>query len=166
MEPTIRPGDYILSDNWSRGVRRGDVVFFNWPEEDNIQSLGRLIGIPGDTLAMRNKVLLIQGQQIAEPQVQHGDSADVFLPVMLWQRAHITATDTASYLPSLNTWGPLVVPPGMHFILGDNRYHSRDSRFRGFVPAERIDGRLHRVYFSWDSVSRSVRWSRIGKGVG
>ena len=86
---------------------------------------------------------------------------------MLWQLAHLKSLgDSLASRPTLNNWGPLVVPGGMYFVLGDNRAMSLDSRFRGFVPADQVIGRVHRTMFSRDPETGRIRWRRLGKAVG
>jgi len=128
----------------------------------------RIVGLPGDTLAMVNGRLRVNGKTVAEPYAWHEDSTvDPASDEFNWQRAHLVdpaARDSAHYSPSRNTWGPILVPPGMYFVLGDNRDNSLDSRYWGFLPAQDILGEARRVYFSKDSTGH-IRWSRLGRRV-
>jgi signal peptidase I len=129
----------------------------------------RIVGLPGDTLAMRDKVLLINGDPQVEPYARYIDRfTDPSDPRMYWQREHLVG-DSAAQHPSRDRWGPLVVPPGKYFALGDNRDNSEDSRYWGFLEATSIKGRPIFVYYSFardplDPFSwlTDIRWTRIG----
>ena len=89
-------------------------------------------------------------------------------PWMEWQREYLALSDSAgigAYAPTLLTWGPISVPSGSVFVLGDHRNLSMDSRFRGFVGVDEVTGFPHRVYFSFDSERSAVRWSRLGQEI-
>jgi signal peptidase I len=95
--------------------------------------------------------------------VQHVEAEDILSDDMAWQRQYLLlGKDSTKYTASRDTWGPLVLPSGMIFVLGDNRDQSLDSRFVGFVRERDVVGRAQRLYWSWDSVARKVRWNRIG----
>lgn len=170
MEPTIMDGDYVT---WSRlaanasttaAVRRGDVVVFLWPEDTTKQFVKRVIGLPGDTVAMKDAVVQVNGHTLREPYANMKDSVDPVADDFRWQRGFVVgaaARDSAHYVASRNTWGPLLVPANRYFVLGDRRDESLDSRYFGFVPARLIVGHVRRVYFSRDSAG-VIRWSRIG----
>jgi len=135
----------------------------------------RLVGLPGDTLAMRDAVLIRNGVALAEPYVSHSDSgADPVWEEFRWQSNFLvrTAGAAVAYHPSRNNWGPLVVPGGQYFVLGDNRDNSLDSRYWGFVPDSLLRGRPEVVYFSFSPDSSDdfawlthVRWMRLGERV-
>jgi signal peptidase I len=131
------------------------------------------VGLPGDTLEMRDTVLYRNGIPQVEPYVRHSDPlTDPPDSRMLWQLAFLldTTLDYRSYRPSRDSWGPLVVPEGRFFTLGDNRDRSDDSRYWGFVDVHAVRGRPMFVYYSFqDDITasfawmRAVRWSRIGE---
>lgn len=170
MEPTILDGDYVT---WSRlaasartstALHRGDIVVFLWPPDTTKQFVKRVIGLPGDTIAMRDAVVEVNGHSLREPYATMKDSVDPVADDFRWQREFLVgpaARDNAHYVASRNTWGPLLVPAKRYFVLGDRRDESLDSRYFGFVPASLIIGRVRRVYFSRDSTG-TIRWSRIG----
>ncbi|MBX9929200.1 MAG: signal peptidase I [Gemmatimonadaceae bacterium] len=191
MESTLLVGDFLLvnklvygaevplSDRRFPAVRspsRGEVIVFQWPEDPEKNFVKRVVGLAGDTLAMRDGVLVRNGASVAEHYVHrdppHGDPvADEFR----WQREFLATTAYAErvrYHPSRDNWGPLAVPPGHLFVLGDNRDNSLDSRYWGFVADSLVRGRPLFVYFSYvpDSTDRvawlrHIRWSRIGNVV-
>jgi signal peptidase I len=153
--------------------QRGDVLVFDPPHEEHMKLVKRLIGLPGDTLEMRNKVLFLNGVAQDEPYVQHMDVADDHHHWMDWQEDYLLRDgdngSARSYRPTRDNWGPLVVPPDHYFMMGDNRDTSLDSRYWGFLEAWRLEGKAVVVYFSYDKKSlkpfpwlREIRWSRIG----
>jgi signal peptidase I len=153
--------------------RRGDLVVFIPPHDPAKNYVKRLVGIPGDTLEMRDKVLVRNGVPVDEPYVRYEDrEGDAVHPNMRWQANHLIASTAAEYHPTRDNWGPLVVPGDHYFFLGDNRDNSEDSRYWGFVPREAIRGRPWFVYYSFDLTGqgrmpwfRGARWERIGMRV-
>lgn len=184
MEGTLLVGDFLIVNKLLYGAdipggkrmpalahpKRGEVIVFIPPHEPERSYVKRIVGVAGDTLAMREKVLFRNGEAVDEPYAIHIDpESDPVDPDMLWQLPYL-AEDVRAYRPSRDNWGPLVVPPRSYFALGDNRDDSHDSRFWGFVPADAVRGRPLMVYFS---VSRApdgvgfgaVRWGRIGEAI-
>ncbi len=188
MENTLLVGDFLLVNKAVYGAeipgtplripaftepRRGDVVVFTPPHDPTKSYVKRVVGIPGDTLEMRDKVLLRSGLEVPEPYAYHTDRfGDAIHPDMAWQSHHLIASTSPRYHPTRDNWGPLVVPEGQYFVLGDNRDNSEDSRYWGFVPRVAIHGRPWFVYYSFDPVEsetapwlRRVRWKRIGVSI-
>jgi signal peptidase I len=170
MAPTLLPGDFVMvaTRGFDAGaLSRGDLIVFPGPHEPGRKLVSRVVGIAGDTLRMENKRLYVNGVTPEEPYIQHVDAGrDVFVPAMLWQRGHVAAgVDTAGYRPTRDDWGPLIVPHGHVFVLGDNRDDALDSRDYGFIPAESVVGRPKRLYLSWDAEARRIRWERIGQDI-
>ena len=169
MEPTLLLGDYFTSSRLGSTrtagtLGRGDVVIFLFPDDTTKQFVKRVIGLPGDTIAMKDAVVTVNGRPLREPYATMADSVDPVSDDFRWQRRFVVATaprDTSRYVASRNNWGPLLVPPNHYFVLGDRRDESLDSRYFGFVPASEIIGHVRRVYFSRDSAGH-IRWSRIG----
>lgn len=185
MEDTLLVGDFLLVNRVALGSRvpltqvrvpgyseprRWDVLVFDPPHEDDLKLVKRLVGMPGDTLAMRGRALFLNGEPVDEPWVQHVDVGDDSHPWMEWQRDHLApGVDRAAYRPTRDNWGPLVVPPGHYFMLGDNRETSLDSRYWGLLERWRLEGRAVFIYFSYNKGSfrpfpwvREIRFSRIG----
>jgi signal peptidase I len=188
MEGTLLIGDFLLVNKAVYGAEipltdrrlpafsqpgRGDVVVFLPPHDPHKNYVKRIVGVPGDTLEMRDKVLLRNGVRQEEPYARHtdplGDQAD---PKMLWQLDFTLDTTLTwrTYHPSRDNWGPLVVPPGKFFALGDNRDRSEDSRYWGFLDQGAVKGRPMFVYYSFEHDLAnalpwltSVRWDRIGE---
>jgi signal peptidase I len=188
MEGTLLVGDFLLVNKAVYGAeiplvdrrlpafsepRRGDVVVFLPPHDPHKNYVKRIVGIPGDTLEMHDKVLSRNGLRLDEPYVRHtdplGDQQD---HKMMWQLPHLVdgAGDYHAYQPSRDNWGPLVVPPGKLFALGDNRDRSEDSRYWGFLDMQAVKGKPMFVYYSFqDDLLKQfdwltgVRWRRIGE---
>jgi signal peptidase I len=160
MEPTILVGDYLFVIPRHRDSVRRDLPYTFRREGTMI--LMRIVGLPGDTLAMRDGRFLRNSVSVAEPYVQMTGSGDYSDKEFEWQRTQVIArTKGEVYRPTTDNWGPLVVPPATAFVLGDNRHYSRDSRYTGFVPLDSVLGKPYRVYFSRDP-QEGVRWKRIG----
>jgi signal peptidase I len=159
MAPTILEGDYLLVTKLARSLERGRLAVHR---REGRTFIKRIMGVPGDTLQMRDGVLIVNGQRIAEPYARQA-ADDPRWPEFAWQDAFvIPSVDRATYRPTLGNWGPLLVPAGSYFMLGDNRGDSLDSRFLGFIPVESIVGRPMSIYFSRDPETAVPRWSRIG----
>jgi signal peptidase I len=130
---------------------RGDIVVFMFPEDETKDFIKRAIGLPGDTVEVRNKRVLINGEPLQEPYTQHVDPNMAGHP--------------------RDNLGPLTVPPDSYFVMGDNRDQSLDSRFWGFVKRDKIKGKAFIIYWSWDAQGdpnrgvppKWVRWDRIGR---
>jgi signal peptidase I len=186
MENTLLNGDLLLVNRASVGSRipgtsiripgyseprRGDVLVFDPHHEDDLKLVKRLVGLPGDTLQMIDKVLILNGGAVDEPYVKHIDgSPDLNDPIMRWQEDYLLPEGNGNgYRPTRDDWGPIVVPEGYYFMLGDNRDASYDSRYWGLLEQWRIEGRVGFIYFSYDRESlkpnpflKEIRWGRIG----
>jgi signal peptidase I len=146
MIPTLLIGDQIIANRYiykTSEPRRGDIIVYPYPKEPSRIFVKRLIAMEGDIVKIRNKRLYLNGKEQIEPYIITSGSG------------HIEDTR--------DNFGPATVPSGMLFFMGDNRDESYDSRFYGFVPRKTISGKAISVYWSWDAVSHTVRWDRIGK---
>lgn len=168
MEPTLQVGDYILVSKGryrKANPSRFDMVVFRLEDVNSGIYIQRVVGVPGDTLAMVDKQLFLGGTAVDEPYVTHRDPIDVAAPAMEWQRGFLIDLAGAEvYKPTRDNWGPIGVPEGHYFVLGDNRDDSWDSRYYGFVPVEAVVAGPQRLYFSWDDHQRRARWDRVGLG--
>jgi len=168
MLPTLQIGDHLLVNKFIYGtkipftdkrvlvwkkIERGDIVVFKFPKDRSVDYIKRVIGISGDTVQVKNKKVLINGKAIEDTH------------------AHFTATSILS--PSAgprDNFGPVKVPEGKIFVMGDNRDNSYDSRFWGFVDEKDVLGKALVIYWSWNidepifSIDRfsSIRWDRFG----
>jgi signal peptidase I len=190
MEDTLLIGDFLLVNKAVYGaqipgthyrlpaveqVRRQDIVVFEYPDPydeyaTNPDYVKRVIGQPGDTVQMVDRRVYVNGEPLDEPYVRYlpVEPDDRYDPHFEWQRPYLLpAFDPAAYRPSKDNWGPLAVPPGKYFVLGDNRDNSADSRYWGFVDAGLIKGKPLIVYFSKRSDElipqfQDIRYDRIG----
>jgi len=163
MEPTLLPGDYMLTAPVRPGsIRRGMPVVYQAPGGAYVQ---RVAAVAGDTVEMRRKVLFINGRPRREPYVQHIDPAtEPSDERMDWQEEFLAYPHPA-YQPTRDNWGPLVVPDQQYLLLGDNRDNSLDGRYIGFVPGDGIRRRPVWIYLSRDAIEGEYRWNRIGRGI-
>jgi signal peptidase I len=160
MEPNLLIGDHLLVNKlvyspsmapWEdalfdkKPIRRGDVVVFKYPEEPWRDFIKRVIGLPGETVEVRERQVLVNGQPIDDPH------------------AHWTARRDDDPEPGSihDGWGPQVVPPGHILVLGDNRDNSRDSRFWGFLPIDQVKGRALLVYWSYEATREEYHRSGV-----
>ena len=184
MEPTILIGDRIFVNKlaydlkipysrlhlakWS-DPKRGDIVVFYSPK-DGKRLVKRVVGLPGDTLAMRQNMLFINGQFIKYASLTQKSldqieidqqTGHVFFNEKLPGKQHAVMFSLSR--PSLNTFEPVAIPEGRYFMLGDNRDNSADSRFFGFVDRKLIVGRATMVVISREGSFLHPRWSRFFK---
>lgn len=161
--------------------QRGEIVVFvsplqvDQPEDPTPILVKRLIGMPGDTIHSRDGVVHINGvpQRQGYAASLPGAPPDETHPLFDWQkRVQLKASrfGAAPAQPTLDDWGPLVVPEAHYWMMGDNRYNSKDSRYWSFVPRKNVRGRPLFVYYSWNADDSDrplpfisdIRWSRIG----
>jgi signal peptidase I len=187
MESTLLIGDFLLVNKLVYGAeipmtqqrlpsfsdpKRGDVIVFFPPHEPTKNYVKRIVGVAGDTLEMREKVLYRNSEPVVEPYARYIDMfSDPSDPRMEWQRRYLPAgkRDWRSYHPTRDNWGPLVVPEERVFTLGDNRDNSEDSRYWGFVDLPSVRGRPLIVYYSFEPNAAhpfawltGIRWMRLG----
>ena len=202
MEETLLVGDFLILSKAAYGPRipftdvhlpgytdpePGDVVVFRPPHDPDLDVVKRLVGVPGDTLEMREKTLWINSQPQDEPYTRHSDrQSDVAHPWMRWQCGESVAlspdisgafrvpsaeygTNGEECNPTRDNWGPVVVPAGHYFMMGDNRDDSVDSRYWGFLDGDRLRGEALVIYYSYDpqlrrplAFLRNIRPGRIG----
>jgi len=159
MEPTLLVGDHLLVNKFIYGIRipytdtklfqykkpgRGDIIVFIFPKDRSKDFIKRVIGTEGEKVTIVHNKIYINDKLIDDP----------------WGRFIMPRT-------SIEDYGPVRVPEGSLFVMGDNRDNSQDSRFWGFVKLTEVKGKALVIYFSWDSNAQDllnkIRWTRFGK---
>jgi signal peptidase I len=155
MENNLLIGDHLLVNKFVLGptmwpierallpigtIRRRDVLVFKYPEEPDRDFIKRVIGLPGETLEVREKKVYINGAPLDEPYAHY------LTPAADESQYHeVTSFDVRE------RYGPVTVPPSQYFMMGDNRDNSQDSRYWGFLPRENIKGRALVIYWSYEA---------------
>ena len=170
MENNLLIGDHLLVNKFSLGptassleravlpvatIRRGDIVVFKYPEEPERDFIKRIIGLPGDTLELREKKVYINGQPIDEPYVH-------FLQP---PRTGADYSERTSF-DVRERFGPVTVPADQYFAMGDNRDNSQDSRYWGFLPRDYVKGKALVIYWSFDGDYRDESTGAAIRGIG
>lgn len=165
MVPTLLVGDHLLVNKFIYGVkipvirrtiipvsepRRGDIVVFEYPQDRSKDYIKRVIGVGGDKIAIHNKNIYVNDRLYKDPYGVYSDTT--FYPAMVQPR---------------DNFGPVVVPQGSLFVMGDNRDASYDSRYWGFVELKDLEGKALIIYWSWNSaeqdhILKKIRWERLG----
>jgi signal peptidase I len=197
MESTLLIGDYLMANNAIYGAQipytgirmpafrepeHGDIVVFRPTYNDPmIDVVKRVIGEPGDTVQMVERVVFRNGAALNEPYLEPNYMPDIPMErsgllgancCYAWHLNHLVdAADAEAYQATRDNWGPLVVPEGQFMLLGDNRDQSLDSRYAGFIPREVIRGKAMFLYYSIDPdpyrpfprLITAARWGRVGQ---
>jgi signal peptidase I len=167
MVPNLLVGDRLVADGWAywgKEPKRGDVVVFDYPKDPSVKYVKRLVGLPGDVIEFKQGELFLNGKIAPQrrtelfPQEAKQRDATEFLET-LDENEHVIFRIHPSFRQD---FGPVTVPAGNYFMLGDNRDRSSDSRFWGFVSRDQLIGRMSFIYFSWDSDTNSLRKDRLG----
>jgi signal peptidase I len=161
MEDTLAIGDHLLVNKFIFGTkipftatsviklrdpRQGDVIVFEYPEDPSKDFIKRVIGVPGDVVEGKSKIVFVNGKPYENPHEIHKEK-DI-IPREMNPR---------------DTFGPVTVPANSYFMMGDNRDRSYDSRFWGFVSRDKIKGLAFIKYWSWDREKIRPRFGSIGR---
>ena len=157
MEDTLLEGDFLFVSKTLYGAElpftggkrlpairpphRGDIIVFRYPEDPSQDFIKRCIGVPGDVIEYRDKKLFVNGDLQDEDYIKHRQGQRI--------------------VPGRDNFGPITVPEGKFFMLGDTRDNSRDSRYWGFVDYSQLRGKALFIYWSWDKDHNLPRLSRI-----
>jgi signal peptidase I len=203
MQNTINIGDHLFVNKFifgkrtpllgpllpTREIRRGDIIVFKLPSDPKINYVKRVIGLPGDTVQVKGRRVIVNGGELPEERalVQGIGGPEPELTVVqvepkpegAWYRVYYDSERASSgddfEVSPRAIYGvtePVKVPEGKYFVMGDSRDNSEDSRYWGFVPRENIFARALYVHLSFDPRSSgplgklgSIRWRRIGTAV-
>ena len=160
MVQTLLVGDHILVNKFLYGVKipllrntiipvrepkRGEIVVFIFPNDRSKDFIKRVIGVGGDAIEIKNKKIFINGKEYSDSYGIYSDN--VIYPASIQPR---------------DNFGPVTVPKGSLFVMGDNRDESADSRFWGFVDLKDVEGKAFIIYWSWNREEINLRWQRLG----
>ena len=198
MIPTLMIGDFIVVNKASYGLKvpfsdfsgdpvyvfgksnpaRGDVIVFKYPKDNSLNYVKRVVGLPGDTLEIKDKTIYINGEKIISTEVdgksimrdmdeKFKDYNFKFYKTKTGNHSHVIQQDNDSYFQ--NSYEKRKIPEGKFFVMGDNRDYSYDSRYWGFVSHEHIKGKAFLIWFSMiipnaDNNFKFRPW-RIGKEI-
>ena len=161
MKQTLLIGDHILVNKFIFGVKlpligktlipikdphRGDIIVFKFPEDPKKDFIKRVVGVGGDVVEIKNKQVYVNGK-----------------PENRSRGVHMDPQVYSGLIQPRDNYGPVTVPSDSLFVLGDNRDHSYDSRFWGYVNLKDVKGKAFIIYWSWDKKGFGVRWRRIAK---
>ena len=169
MENTLLIGDHILVSKFSYGTHipneipfintklfddivlfssvpeRGDIIVFKFPKDETRDFIKRVIALPGDLLEVRRQKVFINNKPYEDTRARH------------------TESPSDSPLVPRDDFGPILIPEGHVFVMGDNRENSQDSRYWGYLNVKKIRGKALIIYWSWDRIESWVRFERFGK---
>ena len=158
MEDTLLVGDFLLANKFVYGAQlplvdwrlpaisdpeRGDIIIFIWPGDGVTKYIKRCVGLPGDTIEVRDKVLFVNGERFPDPEFSK------YIDTNLRGEQNIQPRRIGG-LSSRDNFGPYIVPRDSYFMMGDNRDNSSDSRYWGAVPKDLVLGEALVVHWSWD----------------
>jgi len=181
MMPTLLIGDFILVNKFDYGLRlpvlnnkvlsigephRGDVIVFRYPENPSVDFIKRVVGVPGDHLVYKDKVLYINGkkmpQKFLHTYIGDGSGAVMNGARELQEKLGTVKHDILTLPNRMEGNFTFDVPPGQYFVMGDNRDDSRDSRYWGTVPEKNLVGKAFLIWMNWDTQGHVFDWKRIG----
>jgi signal peptidase I len=167
MEPTLQVGDHLLVSKFIYGIKvpfidgkyfqfikpqRGDIIVFIYPKDRSKDFIKRVIGTEGEKVEIVHNNIYIDDKLIEDPWGHYDEGSQ-----------------STKYLQPTEKFGPVIVPKGSLFVLGDNRDNSQDSRYWGYVNVNEVKGKAVIIYFSWDRYAQSlfgkIRWMRFGKRI-
>ncbi|HKJ70777.1 MAG TPA: signal peptidase I [Gammaproteobacteria bacterium] len=186
MRPTLQVGDFLLVNKFEYGLRiplvgwkltdgdaprRGDVIVFQYPRNESVDYIKRIVGLPGDRVAFHDHTVYVNGEPVPKnPEGPYSYRSKRGQTVHT--QRFIERTDSHRYdvlytrdKRGRTLYEPIKVPAGEYFVMGDNRDNSNDSRYWGYVPEENILGRAFVIWWSWDGYENSARWGRLGQWI-
>jgi len=181
MMPTLLIGDFILVNKYDYGIRlpvlnskvidngspeRGDIIVFRYPKDMSVPFIKRVVGLPGDKIAYYDKTLYINGERMEQTIVGSYEASGAGMD-MEGASLRLEDLETLEHDILIDQDRPsrevtATVPERHYFVLGDNRDHSSDSRYWGFVPDSHLVGRAFMIWMNWDLGNSGIGWERIG----
>lgn len=175
MEQNLLIGDHLLVNKFvfgpalsrvektvlpAKDIQRLDVIVFKYPVDPERDFIKRVIGLPGETVELRNKRVYVNGRRLEEPYVYHLED-----PPPLPEEMSLSTEMAGMAGDPRVRYGPVTVPPDHYFVMGDNRDNSQDSRYWGFLPRANVKGKALVIYWSYEAESGNIfsatRWNRI-----
>ena len=180
MANTILPGENLVVDRFVNRVKRGDIIIFKNPENQTVQYVSRVVGLPGETIEIRDEKVFINDKELNElrvsvrmdprPVALHELSSEGEGPYRVFYNARESQAPSV-FAPlgrGITLYGvnrPFAVPDANYFVMGDNRDNSQDSRYLGPVARELITGKPYFIYWSVENGegggSGGIRWNRV-----
>ena len=182
MKPTIEEGDRVVVNKLAYDLKvpfttfqllkwgdpqRGDIVVLFSPA-DGTRLVKRVVGVPGDRIEMRDNTLFVNGHAAAWREIGLQDDSEQGSSVLVEENLAGVNHEVmfTPQIPAVRSFGPLTVPPGRYFVMGDNRDNSNDSRFIGLIDRRRIVGKATAVAFSFDRAHHfAPRFNRFFKPI-
>jgi signal peptidase I len=180
MANTVVPGDCLIARRLFAEVKRGDIIIFRYPRQPSIQYVSRVVGLPGETILVRDTKVYVNDKPLTEQRVFVKYPYDLDSGVL----EEISSEGSGPYrvfyfksdkvLPTISRdmkFGvnePLHIPQNEYFVMGDNRDNSLDSRFQGTVPRDLIWGKPTTIYWSShedQTHKKKIKWDRLGKEI-
>ena len=183
MYPTLQIGDFIAVNKFAYGVKlpvtqttiipvgspeRGDVVVFKYPNDPDVDYIKRVVGLPGDRITYIGRTLFINDKAVKTQFIgkYHGTESSAVMNGASIIEETLSNGEQHQILHDLDKSSQdmqsLVVPEGEYFVMGDNRDHSNDSRFWGFVPEKNLKGEAFGIWMNWDN---GLHLNRLGQGI-
>jgi signal peptidase I len=165
MEENLLIGDHLLVNKFVFGptasaaekavlpitdIKRGDVLVFKFPVEPERDFIKRVIGLPGETVEVKERKIYINGTVIDDPHAHY------LLPASSPDYHEVTSFDVRE------RYGPVTVPANQYFVMGDNRDNSQDSRYWGFLPRENVKGKALLIYWSYEAEREELEEDSAG----
>jgi signal peptidase I len=180
LEPTVLPGELLVVNQFTYGLRlpvldtkvvkigepkTGDIVVFRSPTDEGMNLVKRVVGVPGDHLVYKDKVLYINGKEAKQTAL--GEGVDIEPTGNVDVQKYEEDLNGVKHAIFINPQRPsedfeVTVPADAYFMMGDNRDNSNDSRYWGPAPEANLIGKAFLIWMSWDSQTTSIRWKRIG----
>ncbi|MBN2060753.1 MAG: signal peptidase I [Deltaproteobacteria bacterium] len=175
MKPTLLVGDHLLVNKFIYGIKipiidryliefkepqRGDIVVFKWPKDERKDFIKRIIGVGGDTVEIRRDVLYVNNKKVESEYIEEYRDQEIRFAQKYEEELGGVRHYILDEIIRYDNFGPVTVPEGQIFVMGDNRDNSQDSRYWGFVSVNKIKGKALIIYWSWPNWKRFLNLIR------